>query len=66
MTTGMDLKLSRVAAKLRQRQIAEQSGLSRSWVAKVEGQDSPDPKAVETYRAALRTFGVVSDGQGDQ
>lgn len=60
MTTGMDLKVERVKARLSQEQIAERVGLSRSWVAKAEGYRDAVPTTIaERYDAALRTFGVV-------
>lgn len=64
MVTGMDLKVERVKARLRQHQIAERTGLSRSWVAKVEGITGQVPSAMsDRYDAALRTFGIVRGGE---
>lgn len=63
MTTGMDLKVERVKARLTQQQVADRTSLSRSWVAKVEndqeGAVDLDEKVVATYGAALEELGVV-------
>lgn len=57
----MDLKVRRIRAKVTQQQIADVVGLSRSWVAKVERQESLPVATIERYATALRTFADVRE-----
>lgn len=61
MTTGMDLKVRRIRARVTQEQIAKHVGLSRSWVAKVERSKEVAPAVVGRYYDALLTFADVSE-----
>lgn len=54
-TSGMDLKLARVAARVRQYQIAAGMGVSVSRVAKIEREQWVSGMIAERYRAALLT-----------
>jgi transcriptional regulator with XRE-family HTH domain len=67
MTTGMNLKVARITARLTQAQVAERAGLSRSWVAKAEGFRGEVPAdMISKYDEALRTFGVVRQQEPDR
>ena len=64
MTTGMDLRLARTAARVQQRQLAARLGVSRATVNRYEGLAAvPDGKA-ERYLEALATFADVA-GRGE-
>lgn len=61
METGMDLKVRRIRLRLTQDQVAKRLGVSRSWVARAEGDNPPSSDALQRLDAALRTFGDVSE-----
>lgn len=54
-TTGLDLKLERVAARLKARQVAEAMGVSPSRISLIEREAFPTPEVVRRYRVALAT-----------
>jgi transcriptional regulator with XRE-family HTH domain len=55
MTTGMDLKLERTAARVTGRALARTMGLSHSRISAVEAYAVVTPEMVARYRAALAT-----------
>lgn len=52
-TTGLDLKLRRVAAFVTQAELASTLGVSRQRVTSLEAEGRPAPTAVARYLAAL-------------
>jgi transcriptional regulator with XRE-family HTH domain len=53
----MDLKVQRITRRIKQRELADRLGLSRSWVAKVEFERGTlTDETVGRYMAALLTF----------
>jgi transcriptional regulator with XRE-family HTH domain len=50
---GLDLKVERVSARLKQYQIAEHMGVSASRVAAIEREAYPSGEVVRRYREAL-------------
>lgn len=55
MTTGLDLKLERVAERVTGRALARTMGVSSSRIGHVEGSAVVTPEMVARYRAALAT-----------
>lgn len=55
MTTGLDLKVERVRAKVRVKEMARALGVSDSRVTRIEAQPTVVDAMVERYRAALGT-----------
>jgi len=56
MATGMDLRLERVAQRVKLQDLAERMGRSRATIHRYEGQAVVDPDAAAEYRRALATF----------
>lgn len=54
-TTGLDLKLERVAARVKARQVAAAMGVSPSRVSLIEREQFPSPDVVRRYRDAVAT-----------
>ena len=57
-TTGLDLKLHRVAARLKQHQVAAIMGVSPSRVAAIERESVVTDATAERYRKAVETCGT--------
>lgn len=57
-TTGLDLKLLRVASRLRQHHVAAIMGVSPSRVAAIERESVVTPVTAERYRKAVETCGT--------
>lgn len=51
--SGLDLKVARVAARVRQYHIAAQMGVTVSRVSAIEREEFPSAEIVRRYRAAL-------------
>lgn len=51
--TGHQLKVERVAARVKAKDIAAQMGVSASRVASIEREEFPSVEAVSRYRSAL-------------
>jgi transcriptional regulator with XRE-family HTH domain len=51
--TGLDLKLERVASRVKQHQMASVMGVSASRIAAIEREAYPSDTIVRRYRAAL-------------
>jgi DNA-binding XRE family transcriptional regulator len=60
-TSGMDLKLSRVARRIKAVDIAREMGVSRQRVAAIEALAVVPEEAVARYRAAVMSVTTVSD-----
>lgn len=58
--TGIDLKVRRVAADVRLKDLAAVMGVSDSRVSRIEGSRQVTDDAAERYLRALATFGTVS------
>lgn len=58
MTTGLDLKLLRVATRLKQYQVAAAMGVSPSRVAAIERESLVTDATAERYRRALERCGT--------
>lgn len=56
MTTGMDLKLLRVAARVKTGELAVAMGVSDSRISHLESRAVVTTEAAERYRAALATL----------
>lgn len=56
MTSGLDLKLERVAADVRTQDLAEAMGVHPSRITYLEGRRVITPKAETQYREALATL----------
>lgn len=54
-TTGLDLKLARVAARVKQWQVAAEMGVSPSRVASIERESVVSPAIRDRYLTALDT-----------
>ena len=52
-TTGMDLKLRRMAARVTQDQIAGHMGVRKQFISQIEARAVVPPATVDRYRAAL-------------
>lgn len=68
MPTGHSLRVARVRARLRQQDIADVLGSSRSRVSQIESLERVPPAWVQRYKGALtaaldRTERVGSEGQ---
>lgn len=55
-TSGLELRLERVAARVKLIDLARRMGLHRATVARYEGLAVVDPETAYQYRAALATF----------
>ena len=53
--TGLDLKLKRVAADVRVKELAEAMGVTDSRITYIESRRNPTPDAIDRYLAALHT-----------
>lgn len=53
--TGLELKLRRVAADIRVKDLALAMGVTDSRITYIEGRRNPTPEAIERYLAALVT-----------
>lgn len=62
--TGLDLKLERVAARLRQRQIGDAMGVSGSRVAAIEREAVVSAETVARYREAMRVCSTRTSAVG--
>lgn len=62
--TGLDLKLKRVAADVRTKDLALAMGVTDSRVTYIEGRRNPTPEAIERYLAALVTCTTKSTESG--
>lgn len=51
--SGLDLKLERVAARVKQYQLASALGVSKSRVSAIEREAFPSPQIVRRYREGL-------------
>ena len=51
--TGLDLKLQRTAARVTQRELAEQLGVRAQFISQVEARAVVKPATAERYVAAL-------------
>ncbi len=51
--TGLELKLKRVAADVRVKELAQALGVTDSRVTYIEGRRNPTPEAIDRYLAAL-------------
>lgn len=60
MPTGMDLKLRRVAARVKMADLAERMGRSRATLHRYEGLQIVTQQVAEEYLAALATFSDVA------
>jgi len=58
-TTGLDLRLERVAARVKLIALAEAMKRDRRTVARYEGLAVVDPGVVNEYRESLATFGDI-------
>lgn len=56
--TGLDLKLARVARRIKQKPLAEAMGVSASRVAAIEREAVVTPELAARYMAALDTCGT--------
>jgi len=56
MTTGLELKLLRVAARVRTSEMADAMGVSASRVSAIESRDVVTDGASSRYRVALATL----------
>lgn len=54
-TTGLDLKLERVAARVKARDVASAMGVSASRVSLIEREQFPSAEVVRRYREAVAT-----------
>lgn len=61
--TGLTLKVERVAARVKSKDLAAQMGISSSRLSVIEREHFPSPDSVRRYRAALATFRNVPDGK---
>jgi transcriptional regulator with XRE-family HTH domain len=52
-TTGHQLKVERVAARVKAKDIAAQMGVSPSRIGSIEREEFPSTEAIARYRAAL-------------
>lgn len=59
-TTGLDLRLERVAARVKLVDLAERMGRDRRTVARYEGLGYVPEEIAADYRTALATFGEVT------
>lgn len=62
--TGLELKLKRVAADVRTKDLASAMGVTDSRVTYIEGRRNPTPEAIERYLAALDTCVTKSTETG--
>lgn len=62
--TGLDLKLERVAAQVRVKELADAMGISWSRVSRIEAQPTVTDRLVTRYRAALGTCRTAQDARG--
>jgi predicted transcriptional regulator len=58
--TGLDLKVRRVAAEVRSKEIAEVMGVDPSRIAHIEATRTVTPDTVSRYLAALATCSTKS------
>lgn len=61
--TGLDLKLARVAARVKQRQLGQAMGVSESRVSSIERESFVTAELAARYRTALDTCRAPSAGQ---
>lgn len=61
-TTGLDLKLARVAARVKQRAIGAAMGVSETRVSHIEREAVVTPELAERYMTALRICGTGTPG----
>lgn len=54
--TGLTLKLERVQARVKLKDLAQQMGVSPSRLSVIEREQYPSPDSVRRYREALGTF----------
>lgn len=59
-TTGLDLRLERVAARVKLIDLSKRMGRSRATVARYEGLAVVNPDVAFLYREALATFREVA------
>lgn len=55
-TTGLDLKLKRVARRVRVIDLAQAMGVRHSRISQIEAQAVPSTEMIDRYLAALATF----------
>lgn len=53
--TGLELKLKRVAADVRVKELAEAMGVTDSRITYIEGRRNPTQEAIDRYMNALST-----------
>lgn len=58
-TTGNELKVQRVIAKVKAKDLAAQMGIGPWTISKLESAEYVDLETVARYMAALRTCGTV-------
>lgn len=63
MTTGKDLKLARITADVRQKDLAAVLGVTAAVVSRWETSRSVTDEAAQRYLAALATFATSPDRQ---
>ena len=61
--TGHNLKVTRVSARVKAKDIAARMGVSASRVASIEREEFPSAEAVQRYLDALRACQNVPHGQ---
>lgn len=59
MTTGLDLKVRRTAARVKATDLAAQMGVSKSRISAIEREQFPSLEARERYLRALATLSDV-------
>lgn len=58
--TGMELKLRRIAARVKQHDVATEMGVTKSRVSGIEREHYPSPESVKRYLAALEKLTDVA------
>jgi transcriptional regulator with XRE-family HTH domain len=61
--TGLDLKVARVAARVKQAELGAHMGVTYSRVAAIEREQFPSAETVRRYRAALEACQNVRHGR---
>lgn len=64
-TSGLTLRLERVAARVKLNKLAEQMGRDRRTVARYEGLEVVPEDVVASYRDSLATFREVATSEGN-
>lgn len=64
MTTGLDLKLERIALRVTGQELSEQMGIHPSSLSRVENSARVTTRMAARYRTALATFGTVATRNG--